>query len=144
MFQLNCGRFYAQYCTLFLTRYSPLVSFRKVLPTILSLFFSDKISKIGNYFLTLAPSLSLLFLMYPNLTSLNLFLGMKFEILPDRSMAYFSKELLDIILPFIAKLVNCSPSKCIVPGGFKKAIVSSLIRRSSLPLDELKKLPACL
>ena len=45
---------------------------------------------------------------------------------------------LDILLPSITKLVKCSLSESVVPGGFKKAIVSPLIKKSLLPLDELK------
>ena len=45
---------------------------------------------------------------------------------------------LDILLPSVTKLVNCSLTEGAVPGGLKKAIVSPLIKKSSLPPDELK------
>ena len=48
------------------------------------------------------------------------------------------KGCLDILLPLITKLVNCSLTEGAVPTGFKKAIVSPLIKKSSLPPDELK------
>ena len=51
---------------------------------------------------------------------------------------FLLKECLDILLPSITKLVNCSLTEGAVPAGFKKAIVSPLIKKSSLPPDELK------
>ena len=51
---------------------------------------------------------------------------------------FLVKECLDILLPSLTKLVNCSLTEGAVPGGFKKAIVSPLIKKSSLPPDELK------
>ena len=54
------------------------------------------------------------------------------------SPTFLLKECLDILLPSITKLVNCSLTEGAVPAGFKKAIVSPLIKKSSLPPDELK------
>ena len=51
---------------------------------------------------------------------------------------FLLKECLDILLPSITKLVNCSLTEGAVPADFKKAIVSPLIKKSSLPPDELK------
>ena len=51
---------------------------------------------------------------------------------------FLVKGCLDILLPSITKLVNCSLTEGAVPAGFKKAIVSPLIKKSSLPPDELK------
>ena len=48
------------------------------------------------------------------------------------------KECIDILLPFITRLVNCSLSEGVVPDEFKKAIVSPLIKKSSLPPNDLK------
>ena len=45
---------------------------------------------------------------------------------------------MDILLPSITKLGNCSLTEGVVLGGFKKAIVSPLMNKSSLPPDELK------
>ena len=43
-----------------------------------------------------------------------------------------------MLLPIIIGLVNCSLSEGFVPDGFKKAIVTPLIKNSSLPPNELK------
>ena len=51
---------------------------------------------------------------------------------------FLVKECLDILLPSVTKLVNCSLTEGAVPGGLKKAIVSPLIKKCSLPPDELK------
>ena len=51
---------------------------------------------------------------------------------------FLVKECLDILLPSVTKLANCSLTEGAVPGGLKKAIVSPLIKKSSLPPDELK------
>ena len=51
---------------------------------------------------------------------------------------FLVKECLDILVPSITKLVNCSLSKGVVPADFKKAVVTPLIKKSSLPPDDLK------
>ena len=48
------------------------------------------------------------------------------------------KECIDILLPSITRLVNCSLSEGVVPDEFKKAIVTPLIKKSSLPPNDLK------
>ena len=48
------------------------------------------------------------------------------------------KECLDILLPSITKLVNCSLAKGVVPKGFKNAIVTPLLKKASLPQDDMK------
>ena len=48
------------------------------------------------------------------------------------------KDCLDILLPSITKLVNCSLSEGAVPDGFKSAVVTQLIKKPSLSKDELK------
>ena len=48
------------------------------------------------------------------------------------------KDCLDILLPSITKLVNCSLSEGAVPDGFKSAVVTPLIKKSSLSKDDLK------
>ena len=58
-------------------------------------------------------------------------------ILLDPWSNFLTKECLDILLPSITKLVNCSLSEGVVVAGFKKAIVSPLIKASPPP-DELK------
>ena len=51
---------------------------------------------------------------------------------------FLVKQCLDILLPSITKLVICSLTKGIVLAGFKKAIVSPLIKKTSVPPDEFK------
>ena len=51
---------------------------------------------------------------------------------------FLVKECLDILVPSITKLVNCSPSKGVVPADFKKAVVTPLIKKASLPPHDLK------
>ena len=48
------------------------------------------------------------------------------------------KESLHILLPSITKLVNCSLSKGVVPANLKKAIVTPLIKKASLPPEDFK------
>ena len=86
-------------------------------------------------------------MIYLILTSLNPFLRMKFNInikspikpyLLDPWPTSLVKEFLDIHLPSITKLVNCSLPEGVVRAGFKKVFVSELIKKASLPPDELK------
>ena len=51
---------------------------------------------------------------------------------------FLVKECIDILLPSITGLVNCSLSEGVVPGEFKKAIVTPLIKKSPLPPNDLK------
>ena len=51
---------------------------------------------------------------------------------------FLVKECLDILVPLITKLVNCSLSEGVVPADFKKAVVTPLIKKASLPPDDLK------
>ena len=46
--------------------------------------------------------------------------------------------LIDILLPSITKLVNCSLREGLVPDGFKKAVVTPLIKKALLPVEDLK------
>ena len=50
---------------------------------------------------------------------------------------FLVKDCLDILLPSITKLVNCSLSEGAVPDGFKSAVVTPLIKKSSLAKDDL-------
>ena len=45
---------------------------------------------------------------------------------------------INILLPSITKLVNCSLREGLVPDGFKKAVVTPLIKKASLPVEDLK------
>ena len=52
--------------------------------------------------------------------------------------SFLVKEGLDILVPSITKLVKCSLSEGVVPVDFKKAVVTPLIKKASLPPDDLK------
>ena len=51
---------------------------------------------------------------------------------------FLVKGCIDILLPSITRLVNCSLSEGVVPDEFRKAIVTPLIKKSSLPPNDLK------
>ena len=51
---------------------------------------------------------------------------------------FLVKECIDILLPSITSLVNCSLSEGVVPDEFKMAIVIQLTKKSSLPPNDLK------
>ena len=51
---------------------------------------------------------------------------------------FLVKDCLDILLPSITKLVNYSLAEGVVPSAFKNAVVTPLIKKSTLPHDELK------
>ena len=55
-----------------------------------------------------------------------------------RWLTFLVKECLEIFVPSITKLVNCSLSEGVVPADFKKAVVTPLIKKASLPPDNLK------
>ena len=56
----------------------------------------------------------------------------------DSSQTFLIKECIDILLPSLTKLVNFSLSEGLVPDGFKKAVVTPLIKQASLPVEDLK------
>ena len=56
----------------------------------------------------------------------------------DPLPTFLIKECIDILLPSITKLVNCSLHEGLVPNGFKKAVVTPLIKKASLPVEDLK------
>ena len=111
-------------------------------------FFSDKISKIRDSFtntdsFTLpAPSDVPKFDLYKSVSEDEvrkvITKSPTKSCLLDPWPTFLVKECLDILLPSITKLVNCSLTVGAVPAGFKKAIVSPVIKKSSLPPDELK------
>ena len=49
---------------------------------------------------------------------------------------FLIKECLDILLPSITKLVNCSLAEGVVPKVFKNAIVTPLLKKTTLSQDE--------
>ena len=51
---------------------------------------------------------------------------------------FLIKECSDILIPSITKLVNCSLMEGCVPDGFKTAVVSPLIKKTTLPADDFK------
>ena len=56
----------------------------------------------------------------------------------DPLPTFLIKECIDILLPSITKLVNCLLREGLVPDGFKKAVVTPLIKKASLPVEDLK------
>ena len=56
----------------------------------------------------------------------------------DRWPTFLVKDCIDILFPSITKLVNCSLLEGAVPDGFKSAVVTPLIKKSSSSKDELK------
>ena len=56
----------------------------------------------------------------------------------DPLPTFLIKECIDILLPSITKLVNFSLSEGLVPDGFQKAVVTPLIKKASLPVEDLK------
>ena len=111
-------------------------------------FFNDKIAKIINSFsssdsFTLPPP--------PDVPNFSCFKQVSQEefrkiimksptksCLLDPWPTFLVKECIDILLPSIARLANCSLSEGVVPDEFKKAIVTPLIKKSSLPPNDLK------
>ena len=111
-------------------------------------FFSDKIVKIRNSFsssdsFTLPP--------LPDVPNFSCFKQVSQEEIrkiimksPSKSClldpwpTFLVKECIDILLPFITRLANCSLSEGVVPDEFKRAIVTPLIQKSSLPPNDLK------
>ena len=56
----------------------------------------------------------------------------------DPCPTFLTKECSDTLLPSITKLVNCSLMEGYVLDGFKTAVVSPLIKKATLPLDDFK------
>ena len=56
----------------------------------------------------------------------------------DPLPTFLIKECIDILLPSITKSVNCSLREGLVPDGFKKAVVTPLIKKASLPVEDLR------
>ena len=111
-------------------------------------FFSDKIAKIRNTFsssdlFTLPPP--------PDVPNFSCFKQVSQEeirkiimksatksCLLDLWPIFLVKECIDILLPSITRLVNCPLSEGVVSDEFKKAVVTPLIKKSSLPPNDLK------
>ena len=56
----------------------------------------------------------------------------------DPLPTFLIKECIDILLPSVTKLVNCSLREGLVPDGFKIAVVTPLIKKASLPVEDSK------
>ena len=56
----------------------------------------------------------------------------------DPLPTFLIKECIDILLLSITKLVNTSLQKELVPDGFKKVVVTPLIKKASLPVEDWK------
>ena len=56
----------------------------------------------------------------------------------DPLPTFLIKECIDILLPSLTKLVNCSLMEGCVPAAFKSAVVTPLITMPNLPSNELK------
>ena len=56
----------------------------------------------------------------------------------DPLPTFLIKECIDILLPSITRLVKCSLQEGLVPDGFKKAVVTPLIKKVLLPVEDLK------
>ena len=57
----------------------------------------------------------------------------------DPLPTFLIKECIDILLPSVTKLVNCSLREGLVPDGFKNAVVTPLMKKASLPVEDFKK-----
>ena len=56
----------------------------------------------------------------------------------DPLPTFLIKECIDILLPSLTKLVNCSLMEGCVPDSFKSAVVTPLIKKPNLPSNDLK------
>ena len=56
----------------------------------------------------------------------------------DPLPTFLIKECIDILLPSLTKLVNCSPMEGCVPDAFKSAVVTPLMKKPNLPSNDLK------
>ena len=126
MIPRNCGRFYALLHSVPEKVLPSHVS--QVLPTVLSIFISDKISKIRD---SISNTDSFTLPAPPNIPKFDLFksvyedeIGKVITKSPTKSCpldpwpTFLVNECCDILLPSITKLVNCSLSENVVLGGF--------------------------
>ena len=58
--------------------------------------------------------------------------------LPFLGQITLPQECIDILLPLLTKLVNCSLMEGCVPDAFKSALVTPLINKPNLASDDLK------
>ena len=113
-----------------------------------SSFFTDKITKIHNSFTDLSPDdtspdeAPSTFQVFTPVTE-NQVLQM-INASPTKSCmldpwpTFLLKEFVDILLPTITRLINYSMSEGLVPSGFKKALITPLLKKSSLSKEDFK------
>ena len=145
-------RFYFLYLNIIWTLTSetvlPAHSSDKSLADMFASFFSNKISKIRDTFSTSgsfndAPdSLPPAFNAFMPVTEDEVYKCISQS--PTKSCSldpiptFLLKDCLDILLSSITKLVNHSLIEGSFPNSFKKAVVTPLIKKASLPRDDLK------
>ena len=56
----------------------------------------------------------------------------------DPWLTFLIKECIDILLPLLTKLVNCSLMEGCIPKAFNSAVATPLIKKANLPSDDLK------
>ena len=56
----------------------------------------------------------------------------------DPLTTFLIKECIDILLPSLTKLVNCSLMEGCIPDAFRSAVVTPLIKKPNLPSNDLK------
>ena len=56
----------------------------------------------------------------------------------DPISTWLLKNNMDVLLPSITHLVNCSLATAAVPSSYKNAVVTPILKKASLPLDILK------
>ena len=98
-------------------------------------FFSDKITNIRDWFsstdffrLPAPPDLPKID-SFRTVSDVEIHKAIMKSCLLDLWPTFLVKECLDILLPSITKLVNCSLSEGIVPANLKKAVVTPLIKK---------------
>ena len=112
-------------------------------------FFSNKIKKIRDNFASIGPDNDI----HPpsDPPKINVFRQVSEEAVdkiikttPTKSClldplpTFLIKECIDILLPSLTKLVNCSLMEGYVPEAFKSAVVTPLIKKPNLPSNDLK------
>ena len=120
----------------------------KSLANMFGSFFTDKITRIRNSFNNQTPHSTLPDFVPTKFTDFlpatedqirNVLLGSPTKsCILDPWPTFLVKEFVDILLPSITKLVNCSMAQGFVPSSFKKAVITPLIKKPSLSRDEMK------
>ena len=111
-------------------------------------FFTDKINKIRNTFRNFTSKCVPLEKKLPSFSSFHLVSeieGLKFiKESPSKTCSldpwptFLVKRCIDILLPSVTKLVNLSLQDGVFLEPFKNAIVTPVIKKTSLPKEDLK------